>query len=174
MNNQELSLEIKKAEDSQLEFLVSQFSPDNPMFQYNRYDVQKKGEGIYLIAWHGKIPVGHFLLRWSGPRDAPVIKHVNITFSAFLEAGHTKDEYRRMGVATAIIQEAERLSKEMGRIYIGLEVGIGNPEAKRLYEKLGYRDWEYGEFSISWEYIDGNGNKGIETEMVTFMQKSLL
>lgn len=70
--------------------------------------------------------------------DGVVTKLVDITHSAFLEAGLTVYEYRRQGVATAIIQEAERLGKEKGCTCIGLEVGINNPKAKRLYEKLGY------------------------------------
>ena len=51
MNKDKLCLEIKEAEESQLSFLVTQFSPGNPMFQYNRYATQR-GEGLYLIAWH--------------------------------------------------------------------------------------------------------------------------
>lgn len=87
MNKDKLCLEIKEAEESQLSFLVTQFSPGNPMFQYNRY---------------------------------------------------------------------------------------ANPEAKRLYEKLGYVDWGHGDFLISWEQIDENGSKGIGTEVVIYMQKSLI
>jgi GNAT superfamily N-acetyltransferase len=174
MNKDKLCLEIKEAEESQLSFLATQFSPGDPMFQYNRYATQKRGEGLYLIAWHHNTPIGHFLLRWSGPNDEPVTKLVDITHSAFLEAGLTVYEYRKQGVATAIIQEAERLAKEKGCTCIGLEVGINNPEAKRLYEKLGYVDWGHGDFLISWEQIDENGNKGIGTEVVIYMQKSLI
>ena len=173
MNKKDFQIKIKAAKETQLQLLVSQFSLDNPMFQYNRYNVQKNGEGLYLIAWHENVPIGHFLLRWSGPQDAPVTNKINITASAFLEAGLTIDDYRRKGVATAIIQEAERLSKEKGCTHIGLEVGVENFEAKRLYEKLGYKDWGYGEFLINWEFIDNNGNKGIDSEIVIFMQKNL-
>jgi len=173
MDKEGLNIEIKVAEDSQLDLLVSQFSPGNPMWQYNRYDVQKRGEGLYLIAWDDKIPIGHFLLRWSGPQDPFVTEKIDITSRAFLEAGLTIDNYRRMGVATAVIQEAERLSIEKRSTHIGLEVGIENSEAKRLYEKLGYKDLGYGDFSISWEYIDSNGNKGTESEIVIYMEKIL-
>lgn len=44
----------------------------------------------------------------------PVTKLVDITHSAFLEAGLTVYEYRRQCVATATIQEAETLSKRKG------------------------------------------------------------
>jgi GNAT superfamily N-acetyltransferase len=135
--------------------------------------VQKKGEGLYLIAWSDDNPIGHFLLRWSGPQDDRVTRSVDVTRSAFLEAGQTVDHYRRKGVATAIIRKAERLAEEKGCTHIGLEVGTTNRNAKRLYEKLGYADWGYGQFSISWEYIDRNGNKRIDSEFVIYMQKQI-
>ncbi|NRF95976.1 hypothetical protein HQN89_34795 [Paenibacillus frigoriresistens] len=90
MNIEGLRLEIKEAEESQLDFLVTQFSPDNPKFQYNRFAIQKRGEGLYLIAWHNNAPVGHFLLRWSGPNVNFVTKLVDIKL--------TIDEYRRKGI----------------------------------------------------------------------------
>jgi hypothetical protein len=71
--------------------------------------------------------------------------------------------YRRKGVA-----RAKRCTQ------IGLSVGsTDNPEAKRLYEHLGYVDWGRGEFLISWEYIDTHGNRGTESEVVTYMHKRL-
>lgn len=108
--------------------------------------MQKKGEGLYLIAWSDDKPIGHFLLRWSGPQDDRVTRHVDVTRSAFLEAGQTVDHYCRKGVATAIIRKAERLAEEKGCTHIGLEVGTTNRNAKRLYEKLGMRTGDTDNF----------------------------
>jgi GNAT superfamily N-acetyltransferase len=164
MQEQAFTLAIKPAEASQLEVLEHEFAPDTLSKQhYKRYEVQKQGEGVYLIAWHDHTPVGHFLLRWSGPRDARVMKYVDVTKTAYLEAGATSAAYRRKGVAMALIREAERVAREKGCTQIGLEVGsTDNPDAKRLYEHLGYVDWGRGEFPISWEYIDKHGNQGTE------------
>ncbi len=97
-----------------------------------------------------------------------------MTKCAYLEAGATKVAYRRMGVATALIREAERLARVKGCTKIGLLVGsTDNPEAKRLYEQLGYVDLGQGEFLISWDYIDMQGNRGTESEMVTYMHQGL-
>ena len=102
------------------------------------------------------------------------MKYIDVTHSAFLEAGATRVAYRRKGIATALIREAERLARAKGCTQIGLSVGsTDNPEAKRLYEHLGYVDWGRGEFLISWEHIDTQGNKGIESEVVIFMHKRL-
>lgn len=174
MNKEMLEVSIKPAEVDQLELLVKQFSPDNPMFQYNRYDVQSKGEGLYLIAWDHEVPVGHFLLRWSGPEDDAVTQYINIAQSAYLEAGLTIEKYQGKGVATAIISECERLAKQKGCHHIGLEVGLENFKARRLYEKLNYKDWGYGTFQISWECLDEDGKMAIESEVVmTYMKKAL-
>jgi|SRR5215469_3944174 len=127
-----------------------------------------------LIAWHDHTPVGHFLLHWSGPADARVMSYMNVKQSAYLSAGEIRLAYRRKGVATALIREAERLAKAKGCVQIGLEVGsTDNPDAKRLYEHLGYVDWGHGELLISWEYIDREGNTRTESEIVTYLYKSL-
>jgi GNAT superfamily N-acetyltransferase len=172
---QTFTITIKPAEGAQLELLEKEFAPGNlSKSHYKRYEVQKRGEGVYLIAWHNHTPVGHFLLLWSGPDDARVMKYIDVTHSAFLEAGATRVAYRRKGVATALIREAERLARAKGCTQIGLEVGsTDNPEAKHLYEHLGYADWGRGEFLISWEYIDAQGNKGLESEVVLYMHKRL-
>ncbi|HLZ60396.1 MAG TPA: GNAT family N-acetyltransferase [Ktedonosporobacter sp.] len=175
MQEQAFTITIKPAEESHLEVLQHEFSPHRLSKSHSRrYEVQKRGEGAYLIAWYNHTPIGHFLLRWSGPDDARVRHYVDVTQSAFLEAGATQVAYRRKGVATALIREAERLAKEKGCTQIGLSVGsTDNPEAKRLYEHLGYVNWGHGDFLISWEYIDSNGNTRRESEIVTYMHKPL-
>lgn len=170
-----LQIAIKPAEEAQLDILEQAFDPDSlSKYHYKRFEVQKSGSGVYLIAWHNHIPVGHFLLYWSGPHDAQVTQYLDIASHAYLEAGATKGEFQRRGVATALIQEAERLAVEKRCTHIGLEVGsMDNPGAKRLYEKLGYVDWGRGEFEIHWEHIDKDGNKRTFSEIVTYMQKPL-
>lgn len=175
MHEQTLPITIKPAEKFQLEMLEREFSPESrSKHHYKRYEIQERGEGIYLIAWYDDIPVGHFLLLWSGPDDALVMSHIDVTRSAYLQAGGTRAAYRRRGIATALIREAERLAREKGCTQIGLSVGsTDNPNAKRLYEKLGYVEWEHGDFVVSWEYIDREGNTRKESEMVTYMCKPL-
>ena len=175
MPEQAFTITIKPAEASQLDMLEHEFSPETlSKHHYKCYEVQKQGEGVYLIAWHEHIPAGHFLLRWSGPDDARVISYVNVKQSAYLSSGGTRVSFRRKGVATALIREAERLAKAKGCVQIGLQVGsTDNPDAKRLYEHLGYVDWGHGDFLISWQYIDRDGNTWTESEIVTYMHKSL-
>ncbi len=175
MPEQAFTVTVKPVEASQLEMLEHEFSPGTRSKpHYKRYEVQKSGEGVYLIAWHEHTAVGHFLLWWSGPDDERIRKFVDVTHSAFLEAGATRVPYRGKGVATALIREAEQLAKAHGCTRIGLNVGsTENPDAKRLYEHLGYVDWDQGELLVSWEYTDRNGTQQTESEPVTYMSKSL-
>ena len=84
------------------------------------------------------------------------MKYLDVTKTAYLEAGATHGAYRRKGVATALVREAERLAKEHGCTHIGLEVGnADNPDAKRLYEHLGYVDWGQGNFSLAGNTLRG-------------------
>src|SRR5947207_13315496 len=110
MTEEEASLfEIKPVEASHLDVLERVFDPDTlSKHHYKRYEVQKQGEGVYLIAWHDHTPIGHFLLRWSGPEDAHVMNDIAVTQTAYLEAGARRDEERWKGVATTLIGEIER------------------------------------------------------------------
>jgi ribosomal protein S18 acetylase RimI-like enzyme len=175
MDEQAFRFDIQPAEASHLDVLEHTFDPDTLSKDHHRcYEVQKQGEGVYLIAWHAHTPIGHFLLRWSGPADAYVRKYLDVTKTAYLEAGATHGAYQRKGVATALIREAERLAKEHGCTHIGLEVGsTDNPGAKRLYERLGYVDWGQGAFLISWVSVDSHDQTRTDSEIVTYMYKPL-
>lgn len=64
----EIPIEIRSATPQELPLFEAQFSPNSlARYHHRRFAVQERGEGVYLIAWHGDEPVGHFLLRWNGP-----------------------------------------------------------------------------------------------------------
>ena len=169
----DFAVKIRPAKAADLAFLEEQFSPNSlSRYQHRRYAVQKSGKGAFLIAWHGSIPVGHFLLRWEGPEHDPTGHYPPHT--PYLESGGTREAYRRQGVATRIITEAERLVRVRGYTQIGLAVGsTDNSVAKRLYERLGYADWGRGEFRVSWDYETKDGRKGTESEICIYMFKTL-
>ncbi|MHB8645527.1 MAG: GNAT family N-acetyltransferase [Thermomicrobiales bacterium] len=168
-----LPVEIRPADASQLDLLEEQFSPHSrSRYHYRRFAAQQHGDGIYLIAWHGTEPVGHFLLRWHGPTNDPTGRYPHDT--SCLEAGATLPAFQRRGVGTRMIGEAERIARAKGYRRIGLAVGsTDNPLAQRLYERLGYRDWGNGTFTISWEYETKDGRKGTESEVCIYMFKDL-
>ena len=171
--NDSLDIDIRPADAAELDLLRQRFDPRSALnYHQSRYAVQERGNGVYLIAWHGADPVGHFLLRWDGPADDPTGQFPHET--ACLEAGATLPEFQRRGVATRLIGEAERLACARGFQRIGLAVGsTDNPTARRLYERLGYVAWDGGEFTISWDYEALDGRKGTESEVCIYMFKTL-
>jgi hypothetical protein len=98
MDEQALRFDIQPAEASHLDVLKRTFDPDTLSKEHSkRYEVPKQGEGVYLIAWHDHTPIGHFLLRWSGPQQERVSKYVDVTKTAYLEAGATHVAFQKKG-----------------------------------------------------------------------------
>jgi GNAT superfamily N-acetyltransferase len=76
--------------------------------------------------------VGWMVIEWNGKRTRP--HHPDIT-DVFVRDGR-----RREGIGTALVYEAERRVLARGAHEIGLSVNPSdNPDAQRLYERLGYR-----------------------------------
>jgi GNAT superfamily N-acetyltransferase len=64
---------------------------------------------------------------------------------------YTDPDYRRKGVAQAILAEIERLALQFGYRNIILQTGPKQPEAIALYERVGY--YRIPRFSGDWEDI---------------------
>jgi len=83
----------------------------------------------YLIAWDGDQPVGHAHIAWSGTHLAvPELQDVFVL-----------PEQRRRGIASELTRAAEADARSRGWDRISLSVSQdGNPDARELYEKLGF------------------------------------
>ncbi|AXK47318.1 GNAT family N-acetyltransferase [Brachybacterium saurashtrense] len=78
---------------------------------------------------------------------------------------------RGHGVGTALMAEAERRARPADRLR--LNVGLDNPAARRLYERLGYRPT--GELqTTTYDYVDACGVTRAATETSEWMEKHLL
>ncbi len=81
-------------------------------------------DGRYLVAWCDGMPVGHLHL---AEHDVPELQDV------FVEPAH-----RGRGVASALIDAAERASAARGCTSVRIEVSVHNDGASALYCRLGY------------------------------------
>jgi GNAT superfamily N-acetyltransferase len=92
-------------------------------------------EGTTLVARLDEQVVGLVTVRWTSrnpvfaDRGIPLIQQVAVA-----------PEYRRSGVATALMESAERLAAERGRSSVGVTVGLFDEygPAQCLYAKRGY------------------------------------
>jgi len=64
---------------------------------------------------------------------------------------YTRADYRRKGVAQAVLAEIERLAIEFGYGSIKLQTGPKQPEAAALYERVGY--YRIPIFSGNWDQV---------------------
>ena len=62
------------------------------------------------------------------------------------------------GIGTAIVARPRRSPRSWARAYVGLAVGLDNPGARRLYERLGYEQWTNGQVLDEWTEKDADGN----------------
>lgn len=101
---------------------------------------QERGESLYLTAWLGGVPVGQGEVVFAPPRQ--------------LRGLHVAAAHRGRGIGSALIRSAELASRAAGELSVG--VGLDNPDARRLYERLGY--CATGEISsTTYRYVDADG-----------------
>jgi predicted GNAT family acetyltransferase len=105
--------------------LVDRFLP------LSRLDQHAAHGSTYLIAWEDDQPVGHTHIAWRETHlGLPEIQDVYVS-----------PDHRQQGIATLLTAAAEDAARAQGCARMSLSVSAeGNPAAKRLYERLGYRD----------------------------------
>jgi N-acetylglutamate synthase-like GNAT family acetyltransferase len=101
------------------------------------------------------------LLKWRGADEE--IVHRLIGDCPELNAITVAPRLRSRGVGTELIREAERRVRARGISRVGLAVGLDNPRARSLYERLGYEAWEHGSFEVSWKVPDDPSRRESET-----------
>jgi GNAT superfamily N-acetyltransferase len=117
----------------------------------------------YLIAWDGDQPVGHAHIAWSGTHLAvPEIQDVFVL-----------PEQRRRGIASELTRAAEADARSRGWDRISLSVSQdGNPDARQLYEKLGYVDAGLEPVRVSGEILIRGRPLQVDDTLV-YLAKSL-
>src|SRR5262249_8875379 len=88
------------------------------------------GRGTHLVAWDGGEPVTQAHISWAETKlGVPEIQDVFV-----------REDRRRRGLGTAVTLAAERIVHARGNRRISLGTSVDNHAARRLYDKLGYRD----------------------------------
>jgi GNAT superfamily N-acetyltransferase len=114
--------------------------PPGRGFARAMWALQEAGGSTLLVAWDGDRPVGAGQLDLRG--DVPELRNLQVDAAE-----------RGRGIGTAIIRAAEERVAP-GRLAVG--VGLDNPRARALYERLGYRGT--GETTTTtYAYVDDAG-----------------
>ncbi len=93
----------------------------------------------FIIARHNGYPVGCGALR---PIDETTVE---------VKRMYTRPDYRRQGVAQAILAEMDRLALAFGYTTIKLQTGPKQLNAAALYERVGY--YRIPRFSGNWDLV---------------------
>jgi GNAT superfamily N-acetyltransferase len=137
----------------------------------DRYESQEQGHGLYLVAWVLGAPVGHVMLKWPWWPERPVSEVTARYGCSWVEDLAVRPQYRNRGVARALMQCLEELTRAHGLDRVGLDVGVddGYAAARHLYSSLGYRDVGHGAFLESAALLGG----GVWVDWVMTLIKDL-
>ena len=162
---------IGKCASDEVELLEKLFPTGPSRFHEQRYKSQADCLSEYLIARIDSKPVGHLHLKWQGT-DSKVVKAKIGVIPEFNGIAVAK-EFQSKGIGSKLIQEAESLARQRGADKVGLGVSIENKRARKLYEKLGYKQWGYGEYVDSWTRKNKDGNKEVIKDECIYLVKDL-
>jgi GNAT superfamily N-acetyltransferase len=140
-------MEIRPASAGDLEPLVAVFGSERRFFA-DCLARQEADGGVLLVAWLDGWPAGDVFLR-RGPADEPEVRRrlPGVPVLVHLEV---LGRLRRQGIGTALVHAGEDAARRLGHDRIALGVGLDNPGARRLYERLGYSDWGHGHIVTRW------------------------
>ena len=127
-------------------------------------DKQSKGEGVYLVAWDGDVPVGHLFIRWTGNTEVPRIVDLYPQAAQFADCPELCELYvvperRCRGIGTQLLRRALELARERGASQATICVNTDNPRARSLYERLGFVEPGIGPFTTSGVLVDEAGQE---------------
>lgn len=150
-------LVVKRAAPADLEPLVKALG--DATYYADWLARQDEGRGELLIAFLHDRPVGAIYL-WLEDADeselrerlpgVPLLRHLRVLRSR-----------QRQRIGTTLIGIAEDRLRTLGHTKVALAVDVSNIGAARLYARLGYTDWTFGEISCS-PLATPNGNRSMD------------
>lgn len=166
-----ITANIRPLAEEEIDLLERHIAFGSPEKHRERFVRQRKGEVVYLAAWHKSPPVGHALLKWYGSTDEPMASELDNCPD--IEDLFVSPDYRSRGIGSQLMDAVEDLAKEQGYFRVGLGVGSDNFRARSLYEHRGYKDSGFGEYRESGSYVDKDGQQQSWEEICVYLIKKL-
>ena len=137
------------------------------LFQ-DAYEYALQGRSILWVAdLEGKGVIGQlFIQLFSGRRELADGHN-----RAYIYGFRIKPPYRRAGLGRRMMDIVEQELVSLGYQTVTLNVGQNNPDARRLYERLGYE--VVASEPGRWSYVDHQGNRCEVDEPAWRMEKNL-
>jgi GNAT superfamily N-acetyltransferase len=161
--------EIRPGSDADLAALVAVLGERH--WFTDRLARQQRGGGVLLVAWLDGRPIGDVFLACEPAEEPEVRRHLpGVPRLIHLEV---LGPFQGRGIGTALIRAAEDTARRLGHERIALGVGLDNPNARRLYERLGYADWGHGTVVGTWVERDHDGPPVTLSEVCDMLVKRL-
>jgi GNAT superfamily N-acetyltransferase len=143
-----MSVDIRPLREDELAQLIAALG--QPRFFREHFQRQAMGDGVILVAWDSDGPIGDAFVLYPPVEEQPVRdKLPGVPMLIHLEV---RPGRQNQGVGSAIIAAAGEHCADKGFDSLALAVGTDNPKAQRLYERLGYYDWNGGQITIGWNH----------------------
>jgi len=140
-------------------------------FFTDRLARQRDGGGVLLVAWLDGRPVGEVFLECEPAEEPEVRQH--LPGVPRLDHLEVLGPLQGRGIGTALIRSGEDTARRLGHGQLALGVGLDNPDARRLYERLGYVDWGHGTVVGTWVERDHDGPPVTLSEIIDMLVKRL-
>jgi GNAT superfamily N-acetyltransferase len=118
-----------------------------------RWELQQRSEGSYLLAWSNQDVVGRCTVYFTSKYES-----VRGELGMFPEVNALEARIQSVGIGSALLAAAEDVALGDGRTRIGLACEEENTAALRLYKRLGYERWPGRAVIDLWEERDEAGN----------------
>jgi GNAT superfamily N-acetyltransferase len=160
---------IRVAGKADLEPLVAAMGQRD--FFIDRIGRTRQGVGDLLVAWLDGDVVGDVYLHREVHEEPELRREFpGVPLLNHLEVDRAR---QRRGIGTALIRAGEAAARRRGHDVLILGVGLDNPDAKRLYQRLGYNDWGLGPIVTRWTEPDGAGGIRYTSLDMAVMARSL-
>ncbi len=155
---------VRAARAADLPHLEWHGGADLRSFYQNLWHRHEHDEMALLVADLSGFPIGQIVILWRGKVSHPHFPD--------LQSLRVHPAFRGLGVGTRLIEAAEIFCAARGFDKVGLSVGLDNPHARRLYERLGYESQEII-YDEEWSYTDQKGHEIHVIERVLDLVKPL-
>ncbi|HEX8080925.1 MAG TPA: GNAT family N-acetyltransferase [Jatrophihabitans sp.] len=162
-------MEVRACSASDLELLRAQWpTPDDVAGAH--FEQQQGKAATFLVCWEAGEVLGWALIQWRGC----VGENARTAFPHCVEVNHlqVREQHRGRGAGTAILATAEQQARTSGVTQIAVSASFENPNAARLYRRLGYQPTDVVD-ACSYRWRDDQGAWHDETESAELLVKLL-
>jgi len=135
-------IDIRAADPEDLGRLADAFDDEPESLFAEQVICQGNGGGLLALACSRGRPVGHVYLRLAEAEEEDLRRH--LPGVPVLSQLRVHRAYRNARIGTALIDHVEDAAIAAGRTHIALGVSLDNQDARRLYLRLGYLEWDHG------------------------------